>query len=278
MRYFNPQPRPITMSSSADLITVLKQELKLAGITYAQLAVALGLAESSVKRMFALGEMPLTRVDEICRVLKLDFTDLARALTEAQAQRLELTPEQERALVADPKLLLAAISCLSQWTFDQILSSYTYSEAELIACLARLDHLGVIELRPLNRYRLRVDKLFRWRPDGPVMAYFREQVVPDYYAGGFDGEGEQLMLVHGEIGHSLAALFNERLTRLGQDFAQQHLADQKLPEDQKRPYTLIIGMRSWLFAPFRNLQRSAGTGAGKSAVPVVSSRRVVRQR
>jgi hypothetical protein len=86
------------------------------------------------------------------------------------------------------------------------------------------------------------------------------------------------MLVHGEIGHSLAALFNERLTRLGQDFAQQHLADQKLPEDQKRPYTLIIGMRSWLFAPFRNLQRSAGTGAGKSAVPVVSSRRVVRQR
>ena len=30
------------MSSSADLITVLKHELKLAGITYAQLGVALG--------------------------------------------------------------------------------------------------------------------------------------------------------------------------------------------------------------------------------------------
>jgi hypothetical protein len=267
------------MSSSADLITVLKQELKLAGITYAQLAVALGLAESSVKRMFALGDMPLTRIDEICRVLKLDFADLARALTAAQPQRLELTPEQERALVADPKLLLAAISCLSQWTFEQIVASYQYSEAELVACLTRLDHLGVIELRPLNRYRLRVDKLFRWRPDGPVMAYFREQVVPDYYAGGFDGEGEQLLLVHGEIGRAQSGAFNERLARLAQDFAQQHLADQRLPDDQKRPYTLIIGMRSWLFRPFRQLQRNAGmTGKDLATRATPATRRMVRRR
>jgi hypothetical protein len=176
--------------------------------------------------------------------------------------------------VANPKLLLGAISCLSQWTFEQILTSYTYSEAELVACLTQLDRLGVIELRPLNRYRLRVDKLFRWRPDGPVMAYFRDEVVPDYYAGGFDGEGEQLMLVHGEIGRSLAGQFNERITRLAQDFAQQHLADQKLPEGQKRPYTLVIGMRSWLFAPFRALQRRPDDA--RSAASAVSSRRVVR--
>jgi transcriptional regulator with XRE-family HTH domain len=245
------------MSSTADLLAQLKQELKLAGLTYARLAGELGLAESSVKRMFALGDMPLSRIDEICRVLKLDFAELAAAVVAAQPQRLELTPEQENALVADPKLLLAAISCLSQWTFEQILASYRYEEAELVACFAQLDRLGVIELRPLNRYRLRVDKLFRWRPDGPVMAYFRAAVVPDFYAGGFDGEGEQLLLVHGEIGIGQAGQFNERLARLAQDFAQQHLADQKLPEDQKRPYTLITSMRSWLFAPFRALKRPA---------------------
>jgi hypothetical protein len=119
----------------------------------------------------------------------------------------------------------------------------------------QLDRLGIIELRPLNRYRLQVAKTFRWRPDGPVMQYFRKHVVTDYYSGGFDGEGEMLMLVHGQIGRSLAALFNERLQRVAQDFAQQHLADQKLPQDQRRPYTLLIGMRSWLFAAFRDLKR-----------------------
>ena len=63
------------------------------------------------------------------------------------------------------------------------------------------------------------------------------------------------MLVHGQISRSLATLFNERLARVAQDFAAQHLADQKLAADQKRPYTLVIGMRSWLFAAFRDLKR-----------------------
>ncbi|MFZ2991003.1 helix-turn-helix domain-containing protein [Ideonella sp.] len=237
------------------LIQVLKAELKAAGLTYAALARELGLAESSVKRMLAKGDMPLSRVDEICRVLKTDFAELSRRVADAQPLRRELTLEQEKAVVADRKLLLMAVSVLSQWTLEQVVATYRVSEAEGIRYLAKLDRLGIIELRPMNRYRLKVAKTFRWRPHGPVMQYFREAVVGDYYSGGFDGEGEMLTLVHGQIGRSLATLFNERLQRVAQDFAQQHLADQKLPDAQKRPYTLVIGMRSWLFGAFRELKR-----------------------
>ena len=247
------------MSTTQALIDCLKAELKSAGLTYAALARELGMAESSIKRMFAKSEMPLSRVDEICRVIKTDFAELARQVADSTPQRRELTLEQEKAVVADRKLLLMAICCLSQWTFEQIIATYTLSETECIRYMAQLDRLGVIELRPLNRYRLNVAKTFRWRSDGPVMQYFRRQVVGDYYSGGFDGEGEMLMLVHGQIGRSLATLFNERLQRVAQDFAQQHLADQRLPPDQKRPYTLLIGMRSWLFAAFRDLKRDSGS-------------------
>ena len=66
------------MSTSADLVTTLKRELKAAQMTYADLARALGMAESSVKRMLAKGDMPLSRIDAICRALKLDFAELAR--------------------------------------------------------------------------------------------------------------------------------------------------------------------------------------------------------
>ena len=246
------------MSTTLALIDRLKTELKSSGITYAALARELGMAESSIKRMFARGEMPLSRVDEICRVLKTDFAELARHVADTKPQRRELTLEQEKAVVSDRRLLLMSICCLSQWTFEQIVSTYTFTEAECIKYLSQLDRLGVIELRPLNRYRLQVAKTFRWRPDGPVMHYFRSEVLGDYFSGSFDGEGEMLMLVHGQIGRSLAALFNERLQRVAQDFAQQHLADQKLPPEQKRPYTLLIGMRSWLFAAFRDLKRDAG--------------------
>ena len=163
---------------------------------------------------------------------------------------------RRRAVVADRKLMLLAICCLSQWTFEQMTSTYAITDAECVRYLLQLDRLGFIELRPLNRYRLKVAKGFRWRPHGPVMEYFRQHVAADYYSGGFDGEGEMLMLVHGQISRSLAATFVERLQRVGQDFAQQHLADQKLGPEHKRPYTLVVGMRSWLFAAFRDLKRA----------------------
>lgn len=244
------------MSTTADLVSALKAELKSARLTYAQLAPKLGLAESSVKRMFARGDMPLSRIDEICRALKTDFGELARRVADAQPLKRELTLEQEKAVVADRKLLLMAICCLSQWTLEQIVATYALSEAEAIRYLARLDRLGIIELRPLNRYRLHVAKTFRWRPHGPVMRYFREQVAGEYFGAGFDGEGEMLTLVHGSVARTQAAAFSERLQRVAQDFATQHLADQKLPESVRAPYTLVIGLRSWWFEALRELRRA----------------------
>ena len=207
------------MSTTADLVLALKKELKSAQMTYADLARSLGMAESSVKRMLAKGDMPLSRIDAICRALKLDFAELARRVADAQPLLKELTQEQEKAVVADKKLLLCAICVLSQWTLEQVTSHYRLSEAECIKYFAQLDRIGIIELRPLNRYRLKLAKTFRWRPHGAVMNYFREHAVLDYFSGGFDGSGEGVLLVHGSISRGLAPSFLERMQRVAQDFA-----------------------------------------------------------
>ncbi len=243
------------MSTTSDLVLALKKELKSAQMTYADLALALGLAESSVKRMLAKGDMPLSRVDDICRALKLDFAELARRVADNQPLLREMTHEQERAVVADKKLLLVAICVLSQWTLEQITAKYRLSEAECVKYLAQLDRIGIIDLRPLNRYRLKLSKAFRWRPHGPVMNYFREHALLDYFSGGFDGAGEVVMLVHGSVSRTLAPAFQERLQRVAQDFAQQHQTDQKLSEKDREGYTLVLAMRSWEFEAFTQLRR-----------------------
>lgn len=243
------------MSTTADLVAAVKQELKAAQMTYADLARALGMAESSVKRMLAKGDMPLSRVDAICRALKLDFAELARRVADAQPLLKELTAEQERAVVADEKLMLVAINVLSGWTAEQMVAAYRLTEAEVVKCLAQLDRIGIIELKPLNRYRLKVAKTFRWRPHGPVMQFFREHVVLDYFAGGFEREGESLQLVHGTISRALAPAFVERLQRVAQDFAQQHQTDQKLKATEVEGYTLVLGMRIYEFEAFARLRR-----------------------
>ena len=243
------------MSTTLDLVTALKKELKSAQMTYADLALALGMAESSVKRMLTKGDMSLSRIDEVCRALRIDFADLARRVVDEQPLLAQLTQEQERAVVGDKKLLLVAICVLSQWTLEQMTSSYRLSEAEVIKNLVQLDRIGIIELRPLNRYRLKLAKAFRWRPHGPVMGYFRDNAVLDYFSGGFDQPGEGLLLVHGSISRSLATSFVERMQRVAQDFAQQHLADQRLPDKDREGYTLLLGMRSWEFAAFAGMRR-----------------------
>ncbi len=153
---------------------------------------------------------------------------------------------------------------MRQWTFEQITETYALTEAEVVRYLARLDRLQIIELRPLNRYRLKVDKTFRWRANGPAMQYFRTNVVDEYFQGGFDSEGELLSVVQGSISPALAASFCERLQRVAQDFAQQHLADQKLPESHRRPYTLLLSVRSWWLSAFRDLRRNGKDSSGAS--------------
>ena len=243
------------MSTTADLVIVLKKELKAARMTYAGLAGKLGMAESSVKRMLARGDMPLSRIDAICRALKLDFAELARQVADTQPLLAELTESQEKAVVADKKLLLVAICVLSQWTLEQINSRYHLTMAEGIKYLAQLDRIGIIELKALNRYRLKLAKTFRWRPHGPVMNYFRDNALLDYFSGGFDGSGEGVLLVHGTISRSLAPSFLERMQRVAQDFAQQHQTDQKLADKDCEGYTLLLAMRSWEFEAFAALRR-----------------------
>ena len=244
------------MSTTADLIDVIKEELKTAGITYAALAARLELAESSVKRIFASGgDMPMSRVDDICRVLGIDFAELSRKVAERTPLLMELSREQEKTVVADRKLLVVAICVLSHMPAEEILATYQFTEAELVSCLARLDRLGILALRAGNRYRSLLAPGFRWRPHGPVMNYFREHALLDYFAGGFDAEGEGLLLVHGSISRGLAPVFLDRLRKVAQDFAQQHLADQKLAEKEREGYTLLLGMRSWEFELFSAMRR-----------------------
>ena len=243
------------MSDTALLIDVIKQELKAQDKTYADVADALEISESSVKRMFSKKEMPLTRVDDICRILNTDFAELSRRVVHSTPLMTELTYEQETAVNKDPKLMLLAICVLSYWTFEQIVSTYQITEAQTTAGLLQLDKLGVIELKPLNRYRLKVAKTFKWRSDGPIRQFFLTNIVGEYFGGRFDREGETLMMVHGNINRAVAPLFVERLARIGQDFSAQHLADQRVDEKHRDGFTMIVGFRRWEFSAFTGLRR-----------------------
>src|SRR3989442_12543640 len=104
------------MSTTQDLVSALKAELKAVNITYAELAGQLGMSESSIKRVFAKADMPLSRIDDVLRGLKMDFAELGRKVADAQPLRRALTLEQQKAVGAARRLVLLRVCCPSHLT------------------------------------------------------------------------------------------------------------------------------------------------------------------
>ena len=248
------------MSSPETVLQVLRAEMRGAGITYRTLAERIGMSESSVKRIFSSGDMSLTRLARICKASGISMESVLRQAADATPHADTLTLAQERALVSDPHLLLVAICCVGQWSVAQIVETYELTEAQCIKCLVRLDRLGLIELKPLNRYRMKVSRAFRWRSDGPVQQYFREFIVGDYFAGRFEDPGETLLCVHARLSQPSAVDLVQKIQQLAGELARLHELDQRLAADARDGYTLILGLRSWEFAAFTSMRREAAAG------------------
>ena len=248
------------MSSPETVLHVLRTEMRGAGITYRQLAERIGMSESSVKRIFSSGDMSLTRLAHVCKATGISMEGVLRQAADATPHADTLTLAQERALVAEPHLLLVGICCVGQWSVPQIVETYELTEAQCIKCLVKLDRLGLIELKPLNRYRMKVSRAFRWRPDGPVQQYFRDLVVADYFAGRFDGPGETLLCVNARVSQPSAVDLVQKIQQLAGELARLHELDQRLAPEQRDGYTLILGLRSWEFAAFTSMRRATAPG------------------
>jgi DNA-binding Xre family transcriptional regulator len=249
------------MSSPELLLQVLRTQMRTAGVTYKMLAERIGMSESSVKRMFGQQDMALSRLAQICKAAGVPMEDVLRGAADATPQSDALTLPQETALLAHPHLLLMAICCLGHWTVEQVLETYDLTEPECIMLLAELDRLGVIELKPLNRYRLRVSNAFRWLPDGPVQQFFRDHAVSDYFSGSFDGAGETLLCLPARLSLPSAQELVGRIQQLAGELARLHQGDRKLAASDRDGFTLLVGFRSWEFAAFTALRRQQPAGA-----------------
>jgi len=246
------------MAQAQALVSALKQVLKSRHVTYAQLARRLGMSEASIKRVFSRGTFTLERLDKICGLLGIAITDLAK-MVEHEAERVsQLSLEQEREIVADPKLMLVAVHALNHWTLEEMVAHYTVSKTECIRLLARLDRLRIIDLLPNNRIRVIVGRNFSWRPDGPFQRHFRDQLEADFFTSRFDGRSEHLAFESGMLSRNSNAAIQQRMRRLESEFTELHNQDAQLPLEERFGTSLLVAMRPWIPEIFKKMQRRPG--------------------
>lgn len=245
------------MTEIDQIVATLKRRLKLQGMTYRDLAAALGLSEPSVKRMFATRRFTAERLVEISNLVGFTLAELAQEAAISESRVHTLSERQERELVSDEKLLLVAVCVLNHWTIADITHTYSLTEAQVIGRLAKLDRLRLIHLLPGNRVRLNVARDFDWLAHGPIRQYFHQQGMSEFLNSGFAADGETLAFSHGMLTDAAVARLQAELRKLRQRFAELHEESLVAPLHKRRGTGLLLAMREWELGAFTALRRGS---------------------
>lgn len=258
------------MVQSKRLVKALKATLKAHDITYAQIAEHLGLSLSSVKRLFSTGRFSLQRLEQVCDLVEIDLLELARLAQEDRLQVESLTADQERQLISDPALMLTAVCVLNRWTYGKIIERYRFSTVQLNNLLVRLDRIGLVELLPAKRVRLRVARNFAWLPGGPIHRYFVDRLQGEFLAGAFDPDRDLHRFAWGMLSDQSAATLRARIAEVMDAFDDQTRRDEVRADVAPSASCLLVALRRWEPAAFETMRRydlpNDAPGAG-GAIP-----------
>ena len=243
------------MSRSATIVQSIRAHLRGKGMTYRELAHALGVSEPTIKRYLGRGEFSLQRLDEICDVLDLSLVDLVQGHDPQSSRLSRLSEKQERALVRDRRLLLLTYLLVNDWTLAEITSTFAFSENDLVSLLLRLDTLGIVDYRPPKRVRKLTARNFTWRTDGPVHAFFLERIVPEFLGGGFDADGDSLHFVGATLSAASRLRVKAAIGKLVEDFEAMARLDARLPLAARDGCSALLAFRGWELSDFTRLRR-----------------------
>lgn len=243
------------MQQIKQIVSTLKRCLKERGMTYRTLADKLALSEASIKRCFAQESFTLERLAQICNAMDMTLPELFQVAERQQPRLSQLSVEQEMELLANPKLLLAAVLVRDGWLYEDIIAHYDIEALECIRLLAKLDKLRLIELLPGNRYRLRIGQDFRWIPGGPLEQFMEKEVMVKFMA---PKRGEPWLFrlyLRGRYSQESIRILEKRLQQLSREAAELNDADSTLPIAERQHVGLLLAMRPWEPSLFENMRR-----------------------
>jgi len=243
------------MSETQQLVATLKKQLKACGMTYAQVAKKLCKSEATVKRLFSQQGLSLQTFEDICHLIGLDVMEIARLADAGHGGVQCLSEDQEIELVRHPRRLLIAVCALNQWSFERIVSTYRMQREECLRYLLELDKLGLIDLMPGDRVKLKVARDFQWIPDGPIQTFFRKHIQTDFLTTKFTQTSEYLRFQHAMLTPEANERFQQKLQKLVAEFSDMHNDCKSLPPETLFGTSVLIALRPWEPKEFEQLRR-----------------------
>lgn len=239
------------MNETKNLLDTLKRCLRARGVTYHKLARALGLSESSVKRLFSDESFTLARLERVCSVLDMSVADLVRmAAGTREATTFSLSLEQERTLASDASLLALFYLLLNGRSVEAAERRLGLNPRAMRTLLTRLVETQLIDIDAKRRVHLHARLPIAWRPDGPVRKLYERQVRAEFLQGPFTGSNEALSFHSAELSPASVRILLKKIDKLAADFADLAALDVQVPTRDKSSVALLLACRPWVFSMF----------------------------
>lgn len=242
------------MSQSVEFMNALKKLLKMKGIVYQDLADALELSLPSVKRLFSTGDISLNRLDKICEISGIEFTDLLKLMDLSKSKfHSELTLEQEDFLSENPKAMAYLELLFLGLTPKKIQEEYNLTQNQSHKLLGSLDKHGLIEWQPGDKVKLMIRDMIKLRVDSKIGVILREKAVKSFINNDFKGEISFHEFMTFKASSESVKKLNTKLRALFMEYAQEGILEAQAGIEVEA-MALYTGVRPWRLAEVLGLK------------------------
>lgn len=242
------------MSSSSDiheyplLTRALRRLLKARGLVYRDVARALGVAESTIKRVLTAGDGSVARLVDICRVADVAFRDLVDHAHAEGEPRWTFTPEQEAWFMDHPAFFhVFAELYIRGRQPDEVQAAHGLTAGSLRGYLEQLEHMGLLEVAGRRRVRMLRRGALAFRPGSPLLTRLQRDlaahVVAELTAGGEGDPRDRLLTREWRCAPETLVRLTRELEATLETMERDATRDEALlPAAQRVPVTFLGGL------------------------------------
>jgi len=137
----------------SEVFVVLKEVMKSRGLNYKDVSEELGMSESGFKKLMSSKDCSVSKLDEICSVLNLSFSDLA-ALSKDKKESLVLNKKQEEVFIKNPSYYHFFVELISNdYNWEKVKDKHRLTKKKCISILTALDKVNLIRLEAGDKAR-----------------------------------------------------------------------------------------------------------------------------
>lgn len=233
------------------VMKVLRGLLRGKGLRISDIAKALAVSETSVKRWFAGQGLTTDRLEDLCALAGTNLIEVTALVTPPPPDlSLELTLAQEQALTESTLLSFLFVAVLNGVPPEDLSTDFGVPAELIEPQLQRLERLALIDRLPDGRIRCRVDRRVQLRR-GPMQRQFERHLKWQFMEMDFTDVDAVFAAGVYKLSPSGFARLEELIARFRQDLQDLAEDDRRHARMSKSWYAVLLAARPFIARRFK---------------------------